>query len=445
MTSRQMTPHPGDKRFRSTRGQGRVSDAPTGLRQQVGTQRNAGSGGSGGGMGSVNRVNAGFEFEVSAIVEALNAMYKAANILDPKSKEGKKVVQITAEEVKNGIGDRLYEEALKRQESVAHVFDWQSVIDRTPDAGRSNTLNKGKRKEGNLKRTKTARARKMDKHRAGPRQYTDTAVKFVPKIKPKVPLFFLRNVGKSGNIRSVVGFMEATETDYDEEVYYIEMYRPQGLGKHWFIDQAQQLESVPTIKKQSSRPSKRRSGGGSGASGGGESGKRIIQIFGSRGSFRLVNFSTYQRKNKFHSAFARFFRTFATTKANQSTANTLVRIQKSIEKVYIKEIDRVAARQSQAAAALTVGSVIKTTARGGMRVQPLKLTLYGKAIKKLPPLDSSGIAKLVAEIEKTITKDSPPSYNLAGRQRNEPVQKLKHLGPVVRDARESGGSWSWSR
>lgn len=432
MTSRQMTPHPGDKRLRSIRGQGRVSDPPTGLRQQVGTQRNAGGGGGRGGMGAVNRLNAGFEFEVSAIVEALNAMYKAANILDPKSKSGKRVVQLTAEEVKNGIGDKLYEEALKHKESVAHVFDWDSVIDRTPDAGKA-------------KRTATARARKKDEKAAGPRQYTDTAVKFVPKIKPKVPLFFLRNVGRGKNIRSVVGFMEATETDYDEEVYYIKMYRPQGLGKHWFIDQAQQLESVATIQKQSSRPSKRRSGGGSGMSGGGQSGKRIIQIFGSGGNFRLVNFSTYQRKNKFHSAFAKFFRTFATTRANQSTANTLTRIQRSIEKVYIKEIDRVAARQSQAAAALSVGSVIKTTARGGIRVQPLKLTLYGKAIKKLPPLDSSGIAKLVAEIEKTIAKDSPASYNLAGRQRDEPVQKLKHLGPVVRDARETGGAWSWSR
>lgn len=382
--------------------------------------------------GAVDRLNAGFEFEVSAIVEALNAMYKAAGILDPKSKNGKRIVTISAEEVKNGIGDRLYEEALKRQESVAHVFDWESVIDRTPDAGKA-------------KRTQTARARAMDKKKKGPKQYTDTAVKFVPKIKPKVPLFFLRNVGKGKNIRSVVGFMEATETDYDEEVYYIKLYRPEGLGKHWFIDQAQQLESVSMIKKQSSKPSKRRSGGGSGLSGGGDSGKRIIQMFGSAGNFRLVNFSTYQRKNKYESAFAKFFRTFATTKASRSTAQTMKRLQQSIEKVYIKEIDRVSARQSQAARALTVGSVIKTTARGGMRVQPLKLTLYGKAIKNLPPLDDSGIAKLVAEIEKSIANDSPPAYNLAGRQRNEAVQKLKHLGPVVRDARESGGAWSWSR
>lgn len=168
-------------------------------------------------------------------------------------------------------------------------------------------------------------------------------------------------------------------------------------------------------------------------------------MFGSAGNFRLVNFSTYERKNKYESAFAKFFRTFATTKASQSTTQTMRRIQKSIETVYIKEIDRVAARQSQAARALSVGSVIKTTARGGMRVQPLKLTLYGKAIKNLPPLDSSGIAKLVAEIEKAVAKDSPASYNLAGRQRDEPVQKLKHLGPVVRDARDSGGAWSWSR
>lgn len=383
-------------------------------------------------IGAANRLNAGFEFEVSAIVEALNAMHKAANILDPKSKSGKRIVQITAEEVKNGIGDRLYEEALKKKESVAHVFDWESVIDRTPDAGKA-------------KRTATAKARKMDKKQAGPRQYNDTAVKFVPKIKPRVPLFFLRNVGKGRDIRSVVGFMEATETDYDEEVYYIKLHRPEGLGKHWFIDQAQKLESVATIQKQSNRPSKRRSGGGSGMSGGGESGKRIIQMFGSAGNFRLVNFSTYQRKNKYQSAFSKFFRTFATTKASQSTTQTIKRIQKSIETVYIKEIDRVAARQSQAAKALTVGSVIKTTARGGMRVQPLKLTLYGKAIKNLPPLDNSGIARLVAEIEKAVAKDSPASYNLAGRQRNEAVQKLKHLGPVVRDARGSGGAWSWSR
>lgn len=398
-----------------------------------------------GGAGAVNKLNAGFEFEVSAIVEALNIMYKAAGILDPNSKNGSRIVTITAEEVKNGIGDQLYHDALKHKESIAHVFDWDSVVDRTPSRGSVVKKDKkGKKTKTTRKRTETAKKRRLDKKQQGPKQYNDTAVKFVPKIKPKVPLFFLRNVGKGKNIRSVVGFMEATETDYDEEVYYIELWRPEGLGKHWFNDQAAKLESVSTIKKQSSRPSPRRTGGGAGVTGG-RDGKRIIQLFGSGQDFRLVHFKTYTRKNQYESAFSAFFRTFSTTKASQSTVQTMIRLQKSIEKVYIKEIDRVSARQSQAAQALTLGSVIKTTARGGMRVQPLRLTLYGKAIKRLPPLDNSGIAALVAEIEKSIAKDSPASYNLAGRAMNEPVRKLKHLGPSLRDGRESGGAWSWSR
>jgi hypothetical protein len=419
----------------------------------------------------VNRPNAGFEVEISAITEFLNVMYSATKLLDPNTKSGKMLLKTTHEEVNIGVGNALYLETKKRgaAKEIAHVFDWHSVIDRTPDAGRTA---KSKTKEskvkvrsgwdkrrveerkvstttytdaGPRKRTAVAKKRRQDEKNKGKKTYTDTAVKYVPKIKPKAPLYFLRNVGRGKNVRAVVGFLTATETEYDKEVYHMELYRPEGLGSHWFQDQATQLEKVSIIRKHG--VSKRRTGGGGGFPGG-RTGPRIIQPFGKGQNWYPRNFSTYQRENKFQNKFAQFFMSFSSTKVPNEAVRAMKRIEKDVGLVYLKEIDRIETRQSHAGSLMSIGSVVSTFGRGGtgIRVSPLKLTNYGKQVKTIPPPTDNASVRIAIDVNNAVIESSPPAPKLMRNTPGEIVRVQKHL----QEDRERlsrpapSGTWSWS-
>lgn len=319
----------------------------------------------------INQPGVSLAFDVTPIVDVLNFMYSSAKSGDPNTKAGKEVWKATVAEVNAGIYLALYEEALKRSDQVAHVFDWESVTDHTPIPGLKRKDQKGISLES----------------------YNDTRVKFIPKIRPKVPLFYTRLTGKSPNFISVVDFRDASVTPYDEEVYYTSR-NPGSLGRHKFYDQAINLETVSIIRKDSSSPSKRRVGGSVGK---GRDGRRIIQPFVSPSETVLKNFRTYTRDNPYRGKFTRFFYHFASGKAERRTELIMKEVQRDANIVYSRHADRVAKKHAHAGM-LAMSSGIFSSGK----FSRASLMWNGIPIKKMPPLSDKSSMLIARDIQKQI-------------------------------------------
>jgi len=330
----------------------------------------------------INTPSMGFALDVTPIVDVLNFMYSSAKSGDPNTKAGREVWKATIEEVNDGINLALYEEALKRSDQIAHVFDWESVTDHTPMS--------------TFKRTKLGESQENEKIQGGVslENYYDTRVKFIPKIRPKVPLFYTRLAGKAPNFVSVIDFRNASVTPYDEEVYYTPIWNPGSLGRHRFYDQATNLENVSIIRKDSSSPSKRRVAG---AAGKGRDGRRIIQPFVGPSETILKNFRTYTRDNPYRGKFTRFFYHFASGKAERRTESIMQEVQRDANKVYSKHAEKVAKRHAHAGM-LAMSSGIFASGKSARAT----LMWNGIPIRKMPPLSDKSSMLIARDIQKQI-------------------------------------------
>lgn len=338
----------------------------------------------------LNTPGVGFAFDVTPIVDTLNFMYSSARSGDPNTKAGKEVWKTTIAEVNAGISLALYEEALKRGDQLAHVFDWESVTDHTPSLG----------------------FERKSQEKISLENYNDTRVKFIPRIRPKVPLFYTRLAGKSPHFVSVVDFREASATPYDKEVYSAKSYNSGSFGSHRFYDQATELENVSIIKKDSSRPSKRRT---SGRISKGKDGRRIIQPFVGPSKTEFRNFRIYTRNNPYRGKFTRFFYHFASGKAERRAELTMKEIQKDANIVYSRHADRVAKRHAHAGM-LAMSSGIFSSGKFSRAT----LMLNGIPVKKLPPLADKSSMIIARDIQKQIRSQagSVPFSQMSGRVRS---------------------------
>lgn len=391
---------------------------------------------------NINAPRIGFEIDVTPIVETLNFMYSAAKAIDESSDAGKRVSYASVERVAAAIQKDLYEEALKRQTELAHVFDWESVTDHTPATRMQHT--KVAKKQGPMRRTPGSVGVPES---SVAQSFHDTNAKFIPKIRPNLPLFRLRLKKQGNSSIAEVEFMSPSITGYDPIVQssahsFIDpntgkhnrratwgskkgqfIKRPKPWGRHHFSDQAINLEMVNKIEKRSHPVSSRRLSGSS--PGEGRDGRRIIQAFvGSGSDVNFQFFGTYTRANPYTGKFTRFFLQYASSKADQQAQLVLDNVQKDINKVYEREVKyRLAARQAalerNAAALMRASAGMALGPSGQLRVKPLRLTYYGKEVPSLPALQDKMstelMQKILAEFRKSSQKDGIGFSQMSGR------------------------------
>lgn len=349
----------------------------------------------------INTAQIGFDIDITPIVSALNKIYSSAQAIDPSTRAGKKLWSATTEKVASGISEALHQEALKRQTAIAHVFDWESVVDHTPTDFRMNTkLGKRQRRDrGGVGRKRTAPESSMATY------YTDSTAKFIPKIRPKSPLFRL-NLVDNGDIKvAEVVFQAPSITDYDPIVRA--RSRTQGrskktgqflrnakFGRHHFADQATNLEQVSNIQKQSNPSSSRRLSGSD--PGKGRQGRRVIQAFVSGSQVDLQFFGTYVRDNPYTGQFSRFFLQFASSKADQNAQKTLNIIQKDILKVYSHHVDEVVKRHAASMMKVSAGAMVGGSGRA--RVAPLRIIVNGRPVKTIPQLNDKDSERIMQDV-----------------------------------------------
>jgi hypothetical protein len=376
---------------------------------------------------NINTPRVGMEIDITPIVETLNFMYSAAKAIDPSTTAGKKVSYASVERVSAAIEEDLYQEALKRKEEIAHVFDWASVIDHTPATRKKNTMTA--RGQGSMRRTPGSVG---TPDAASSYAFHDTNARFIPKIRPKSPLFRLNLQKKGGSHIAKIGFLPPSVTDYDPIVKNVAASsaskpasrhkkgftrKTKPWGRHHFKDQATNLELVSVIEKRSNPVSSRRLSGSS--PGNGRNGRRIIQAFvGSGTDANLQFFGTYTRQNAYKGKFTRFFLQYASSKADRQAQVTLDKVQKDINKVYQNVVrNDLAGRHAAALMKASAGMAVGPT--GQLRVKPLRMTYYGREVPSLPALQDKMSTKLMQNIlqqfKRSAQNDSMPFSKMSGR------------------------------
>lgn len=272
-----------------------------------------------------------FTIDMAPIARMLDLVNEMGETISARTNEGKRLRSAMMEAVYLGTNNDMHDQAVKNISKIAHVYEWDDDI-------------------------------------------VDKPAKFRPSPVKTMPLWDLHFKDNGANSKMYVEFQENNQwAYYDNDVYSIEMKKPENLGRHVFHDQAEELESVKTIDKYSEEASRyRKNNYGKW----GPPNSPRIQEFEWWNRKSLVRYHSTSRDNAFHRAFQSFFNSYKNDSLDKSGQRVVKNMNIDFQKIINEELS---AQQSKSLAAVA----IKGAAPASMRVQ--FTGEGGRIITKLPP------------------------------------------------------------
>jgi hypothetical protein len=276
------------------------------------------------------------------IIKAADIIDSAGEIINPRTKIGRKIRKEYFEWLSAAVEDDMIDVAKANADTIAHVYEWDSVVDRS-----DGTPSKSQKKSG----------------------WNDSANTFEPKVDSSARLWYMKQKGEGKNrYISQVMFSEAQyETVYDDAIYSLKWMNPSGLGRHVFHDQAENLEYTKAIIKKSSVVSSRRIN-----SPGKRTEMRILQYSSATNS--VINVENYSRENRFYRMFSQFFSEYVA--ANSVRVGDVVnrQLDAEIKKVFGARLATMSKFSKKAASTvIPAGMMLSFTGRS-LKATPNRLT-----------------------------------------------------------------------